>query len=318
MKEKIRRILAMEYTEFKELVEERFNEFLPDKYKDMEVVVRKINKINKEMDGISLKTKICPTIYINDLYDKYLKIGDFESVISMAAEGMAKALESVSDIDINFDDFSENVIFMLVNTNQNKEWLKNVPHREFLDLSIIYRWIINADENGMKSSVVNNSLAEHLGYSEEQLFNLAKDNTRRINIPEVIDMSSAIKEMMLKDGMPEEMLEEVINEEKVKENYLWVIGNKNHFQGAASIAYEDILYELAEKLDSDLYILPSSIHECIAVKVEKKDDPSELQEMVKQVNCEVVEIGDKLSDNIYFYDRKERKLNLMMVTKIFV
>jgi hypothetical protein len=42
-----------------------------------------------------------------------------------------------------------------------------------------------------------------------------------------------------------------------------VISNEKGINGAASMLYENELHELAESLESDLYILPSSVHEVI-------------------------------------------------------
>lgn len=49
----------------------------------------------------------------------------------------------------------------------------------------------------------------------------------------------------------------------------YVISNNKGINGAVSMLYEDGLHDLAEKLGSDLYIMPSSIHEVIAVSTDK-------------------------------------------------
>ena len=49
--------------------------------------------------------------------------------------------------------------------------------------------------------------------------------------------------------------------------------------------YENELHELAENLESDLYILPSSVHEVLAVSTELTD-PEELAQMVAEVNMQ--------------------------------
>ena len=35
-------------------------------------------------------------------------------------------------------DANEKIVFQLINTEQNKTFLEQVPHREFQDLSIVY------------------------------------------------------------------------------------------------------------------------------------------------------------------------------------
>ena len=73
--------------------------------------------------------------------------------------------------------------------------------------------------------------------------------------------------------------------------------------------YEEGLHGLAEKLGSDLYIMPSSIHEVIAVSA-NMGDPNELAEMVAEINMDQVSLDERLSNQVYHYDKDLRKLSL--------
>lgn len=59
---------------------------------------------------------------------------------------------------------------------------------------------------------------------------------------------------------------------------------------------------LAEKYGTDLYILPSSIHELIAVPAYGEESDN-LAGIVKEVNRSAVLPEDKLSDTVYRYCR---------------
>lgn len=83
------------------------------------------------------------------------------------------------------------------------------------------------------------------------------ENTRRILSPRIRNMNDVMKEMFLSDGMPEEIAEMMIREVP-PEQTLWIISNYRGIDGAVSMLYENELHELAENLESDLYILPSS------------------------------------------------------------
>lgn len=172
----------------------------------------------------------------------------------------------------------------------------------------MYRIVINKDQNGIQSTKVTNELAERLGMNEEQLFKCAAENTKRIFPPTVKNMNDVMRDLYLKSGVPEDIAEMMIGEIP-PEHTAWVISNKSALNGAASMLYENELYELAENLGSDLYILPSSVHEVLAVSA-ASESPEELAEMVVQVNKEEVSLDERLSNQVYHYDRELRKVCL--------
>ena len=55
--------------------------------------------------------------------------------------------------------------------------------------------------------------------------------------------------------------------------------------------------------------MPSSIHESIAVPTNFKT-PLELADMVEEINQMEVEIGERLSNQVYHYDKITRKVTM--------
>ena len=90
---------------------------------------------------------------------------------------------------------------------------------------------------------------------------------------------------------------------------MWIIGNERGINGAASMLYEDKLQKLANDMESDLYILPSSIHEVIAVSA-NMGEPEELAKLVEEINMSQVALEERLSNQVYHYDKDLRKISL--------
>ncbi len=302
----------MDYEVFKEVVKENLLDYMPEKYQDSEMRVDSVEKINRKMDGLSLRLEgggsISPTIYINDMYKEYLRTGDLQETMQNAAEAMDKAFQQTVLPPLDLQAAKDNIIFQLVNTIQNEDMLQKMPHREFQDLSIIYRWVVSMDEKGFSSTMINNNLAKELGMGEEQLFKAAAENTRRILPPTVKSMNEVMREMFIADGMPPSMADLMIGEME-PEQTMWVISNECKISGAASMLYEDKLHKLAEKVGSDLYVMPSSVHEVIAVSV-NMGEPEQLAQMVAEINMDQVELGERLSNQVYHYDKDLRKITL--------
>ena len=190
----------MNYEIFKEVVKEKFMDYMPEKFKGMELVAEPVEKVNVTLDGIILREEgrnISPTIYINDMYKKYQDCGDLEETLMAACDFMERAYEQVPVVDVDsiMKDANEKIVFQLINTEQNKTFLEQVPHREFQDLSIVYKVIISADKDAVQSSKITNEFAKRLGMSEEQLFKCAAENTRRLFPPVVRSMNDIMREM---------------------------------------------------------------------------------------------------------------------------
>ena len=67
-------------------------------------------------------------------------------------------------------------------------------------------------------------------------------------------------------------------------------------------------------MGGDFFLLPSSIHEVILVPDNGKMDYRELEKMVHEVNETQVRPTERLSDNVYHYDSKEKIFELASKT----
>jgi len=90
----------MNYEIFKEVVAEKFMDYLPAQYQGMKIDVHAVEKVNVTMDAINLLgdgAGISPTIYINDMYDHYKTTEDLQEVLQSAAERMERAMKEAPD-----------------------------------------------------------------------------------------------------------------------------------------------------------------------------------------------------------------------------
>lgn len=271
----------MNYQEFKKAVEEKFMSYMPGECKNMTLVTVKSMKTNEEMDGIYIKEieeqkGRVPTFYINTMYRNYLNEDkNFEKVMQEAAEAMVEAIENIPEFKKpTFGAEShENIIFSLVNAKQNEKMLEQMPHRRILDLAIVYK--LRVDKNATTN--IHHGLAKLLKLSEEELYEIALNNTQE-------KMQSCV--FMMGPN-------------------LLVMTNEEAFLGAATMLYDGALQEVAERIDSDFYVLPSSIHEVILYPADDSMTPEELAEMVRSINEEQVDMQERLSNQVYKYSREK-------------
>ena len=82
------------------------------------------------------------------------------------------------------------------------------------------------------------------------------------------------------------------------------------FMGASVIQYPGFMDMAAEKVGGDFFILPSSIHEVLLLPDDGRADHHELAAMVQAINAAEVAPADRLSDNVYHYDKTDRVFEL--------
>ena len=305
----------MNYTMFKGVIENELSNFLDDDFKNMKVVIKPTVKVNVVKDSVMLRDTdsnvemtVSPTLYLDDMFKIYENCESLPDVMKIIAgkikEGMIIAPELVEKLDL--ENSRDRIIWQLINADQNKELLANCPHRDINDLSVIYRVVVDEQDGFVASCVVTNEAAEVMGIKEQELFELAAENTQKLYPVDICNLNDMMRGLFIADGVPEEAVDEMMYD--VPENAgMYVISNSRHVNGAVSMLYIDKLDELAEKVGDDLYILPSSIHEVLAVPA-NMGDPEMLAEMVYEVNSNCVALEDRLSNQVYHYDRAAKTL----------
>lgn len=124
-------------------------------------------------------------------------------------------------------------------------------------LALIYKVLVSSEDAGTATITIHNDHLAFWDMTVEEVHELAMKNTRELLPVTVQSMNEVMREMFSRDGMDEEMLEALF-EDRPADEQMFVISNESKVNGAASIFYEDVLTDLAAKMGTDLYVLPSS------------------------------------------------------------
>ncbi len=87
-----------------------------------------------------------------------------------------------------------------------------------------------------------------------------------------------------------------------------MLGNERKLFGAAAMFYRDTIEEFSDEMGKSIFILPSSVHEVILVPDDGLQEPEELWKMVCEINETQVEPEDVLTDSVYYFSRKCKKI----------
>lgn len=209
--------------------------------------------------------------------------------------GMKEQMEEVLS---DYGKIKERLVIRLCNREtdrQKREQLEQLIHRDFLDF-LIMPYIDLSHVTGFPAAgAIPYRLAERLGVTEGQVMEDALANSPKIQPAKVSPLSTMLDELLEEAGMP-------IYEPS--DAGLSVITTDGISYGAAAILYPGVLGRIAEEKGADLLLIPSSVHEFLALADTDAMTKEELEALIRDVNRNEVAEGDVLSNHLYRYERK--------------
>ena len=245
---------------------------------------------------------IVPAVFIDDLFVDYREKGkDVPRIVKEVIKRYEKSMETVTDIhrlDLDWDSCRKRVIYLLVSRQRCRKMLRTMPYIPFLDMAITFHLLVSIDQTNIQTIKIDHELQERWDVSVEQLLKSAENNTEQLLPLELYDM----EQLAARHGYAS-----VPQEEEFDNTNMIVLTNCIGIYGASAVLYRGVLEMVAQEMGCDIYVIPSSVHEMILVPVENEDIYHELLAMIQEINDQFVASDEVLSDQIYVFERKERK-----------
>lgn len=309
-----RRKYNMRETSFEEFINmliEEVKENLPEELKNATVEVQTVTKNNNtELKSLLIKIEgenLTPSIYLEQFYKDYRnnKMELEEIVLKVIELRIKHRKETKMDLNYleDFEAIKKDIIPTFAGLEEyNKELMERCPYVKILDMVMVFRIVINIkDENGVTGTIlIKDDLQNKLGVTTQTLFETALKNVKG-NF-KCKKMGEIFKEMMGASDLEAEMF---------NDNPMYVLTNKEMTFGAAAIIDEEFMWDVYDKIGGDFIIIPSSIHELIAIPMTEMENNAEyVNNMIKDVNRTQVEQEDRLSNHAYKFT-KENALESM-------
>ena len=293
----------MKYDEFNELIRTKLADICGPEFSVSVYEAIKNNSVIHK--GISIResdNRVAPTIYMDEFYTDYCDGRDIEDIVNEILKVYSEN-RTGPDIEtekfLDFDWVKDRVFFKLINARENAAMLQDVPSIMFLDLAIVFGVYMGNFRNAFSSVLIKQEHMEMWHTDEKELKKHAFKNTPKI-LPSAI---WTIKDLLNEMGVP--------TGEISCETPMYILSNKERINGAAVLLYKGILKKFAGNLGSDVFILPSSVHEVILVPVCDVMDPDSLMEMIAEVNDTQVSKEEVLSYTLYRYSREKDAVDMV-------
>ena len=189
-------------------------------------------------------------------------------------------MEIVKDIT-DFNRVRDRICYRLV----NKDKTAGAAYTDFAG-DMVKSYFIPLAEDGEHeiSAKVGFGTLKHWGVSMNTLVSIVDENTPRLFPVMFQELGDVVGQQCVGDEPP-----------------MLVLTNTRRTHGAGVICYPNVLSSVSEAYDgSDLYILPSSIHEVIVTPVANLS-PKNVVNMVREINRDVVSEDEFLSDTVLKY-----------------
>lgn len=307
-----------DYNKFVEDITELVVEKMGKEYKPRIFKVTKNNSL--ELDSLVLLKEgknFAPNIYLLPYYEAYREGVDIYELAERLCGIYQNCTTPLQEVDFtySFDEMKPNIVYRLVNYDRNKKLLEKVPHIRYLDLAITFHCLVHNNADGIGTIRITSEHMELWKVSIKELQVLAVKNTIKRFPPTIRSMEDVIKKMLQEecneDEFPLELEKDLFDNGDCSNHHkMYILSNLKGINGATCLLYDNVLMRFSEKLRSDLYILPSSIHEVIIVPFDKSISKVSLSEMVKDVNQNQVAEDEVLSDKVYYYSRENNAITL--------
>ena len=283
------------YDDVRNLVDERLNG-----KGSYSVTTRNVEKTNQCYTGLEIRktgVSIAPVFDLDAMLARH--IGGVEAVADEIIKQLDEVEKEALDVDFvyNYENVKDKLVVRIVSAERNISLLDKIPHKRMYDLAMIYSIDVSDGRKGNKLINVTYSMLDAYGIDQETLHEDAMKNSPKV-WPATVN------------GL-EDFLEEMTGHSLIGESGLIVITNRSGICGASAVFYPDVAGAIEKMTGGSYYLLPSSVHEFLAIKPSGKDDEAEmLQNLVSQVNRTEVSPEDVLSDHVYYYDTETKKIRM--------
>ena len=248
---------------------------------------------------------VLPCIWMDEFYSAY--VNNKMSLSDIAEEIFQSYKQNGMDCPINASRFMDwnkirqGIRCRLINIEKNKILLSGVPHRDILDMSIVYYYWVTITDSVEGIINISNQHMKFWNADEKILYSEAWQNMHEAGEADVRNIIDRISSTL---DMPQTKDINRLN------GQMYVLSTTNRLYGAVYMTDLEKMAEIAERMDCDLWILPSSIHEVILIPCSYTDDAKKLADMVCEINKTELSAEEFLSSHVYYFNRKTARISI--------
>ncbi len=262
-------------------------------------------KNNSVVDALTFQREgksISPTVHLTNYFNRYKSGEDINSILEDITETAYRAMDHGIEMpEMTQEEAKRCIRLDLVNYENNKQMLEGVPFFTIGEdgpgqLAAYPRWYMS----NKASFIVNNEACARMGYLPEEILQIAQKTTETMDY-RLEEISSVLSQMFADMGRTTEELEQALDYNQAPQ--MLVLTTPDCCHGAAAMLSTKAMEEAKEILQTEqVFVIPSSIFECIILPANGEIKADMLQDMIMSVNATELDPMDVLSDYPLKYD----------------
>lgn len=205
---------------------------------------------------------------------------------------------------MDYDTAKSRLFVRLINYDRNADILRDVVHKTLGDIVFTVYAIVDENEFGIVSTKVLKSMVKKWDKNEDDIFNEAIKNTYYLTPPRIYKWEGVLcDESYAGDSFMND--EDICDLDKSFNGNILSTTRKTN--GAIAVFLPGVAEKISELLDSDFYMVFTSIHEVMIHSTGSGVDPKDLKLVLRYTLREVTPSSDYLTEKIYKYNRGTHK-----------
>lgn len=251
--------------------------------------------------------EVC-SVHVEELYVAYQNGIRLNTIVDYICSDVLHA-KSIYVYDktkelMDYDTAKSRLFVRLINYDRNADILRDVVHKTLGDIVFTVYAIVDENEFGIVSTKVLKSMVKKWDKNEDDIFNEAIKNTYYLTPPRIYKWEGVLcDESYAGDSFMND--EDVCDLDKSFSGNILSTTRKTN--GAVAVFLPGVAEKISELLDSDFYMVFTSIHEVMIHRTGSGVDPKDLKLVLRDTLRKVTPSSDYLTEKIYKYNRRTHK-----------
>lgn len=278
-----------------------------------DIPLENIKFTNKEGDRLNITFaehddayEVC-SVRVDEVYKAYHEGAKLNTIVNYISNDVLHAknynIYDKTKTLIDYDTAKSRLFVRLLNCDRNSDILKNVVHKTLGDIALTVCAIVDNRENLISTKILK-SMVEKWRKTETDIFNEALENTYRATPPRIYKWEGVLCDESYAG-------ESFMNDEDVCDLDKSFSGNilstTRKTNGAVAVFLPGVAEKISELLDSDFYMVFTSIHEVMIHSTGSGVDLKDLKLVLQDTLREATPSSDYLTEKIYKYNRRTHK-----------